>query len=103
MIVFYNKESSKTNKQYKEKSNIVIHKYIDNLALTQESIDLNDLHEESEEARENVDGDVYNNFADKIEVYDDDLEEENEHTSRRLKKMITTPRTKTKKETKIIT
>jgi hypothetical protein len=51
MIVLYNKESSKTNKKYEEKSNIVIQKYIDDLALTQKSIDLNDLDEESEETR----------------------------------------------------
>ena len=62
----------------RKKSNIVVQKYIDDLAETQKSIDLNDLDEESEEAREEVDGDVYNNTADKIGVHDDGEEEEDE-------------------------
>ena len=68
-----------TSKQYEENSNIVVQKYIDDLAETQKSIVLNDLIEDSEAARENVDGDIYNNSADKIEVQDDDEKEENEH------------------------
>ena len=40
---------------------------------------MNDLDEESEKAREEVDGDAYNNTTDKIEVLDDDEEKENEH------------------------
>ena len=34
----------------------------------------------SEEAREEVDGDTYNNTVDIIKVQDDDEEEENKHT-----------------------
>ena len=63
----------------RKKSHIVVQKYIDDLAETQKSIDLNDLDEENEEVREEVDGDIYNSFADKIEVQDDDGEEEEDH------------------------
>ena len=41
---------------------------------------MNDLDEESGEAREEVDEDVYNNTANKIGVHDNDEEEENELT-----------------------
>ena len=37
---------------------------------------MNDLDEESEEEREEIHGDVYNNIADKIGVYDDGEKEE---------------------------
>jgi hypothetical protein len=63
----------------RRKSNIVVQKYIDDLAETQKNIDLNDLDEESEEAREEVDRDAYDNTADKIEVHNDDEDEENGH------------------------
>jgi hypothetical protein len=62
----------------RKKSNIVVQKYIDDLAETQKNIDLNDLDEESEEAREEVDGNAYNNTADKNGVHDDGEDEENE-------------------------
>ena len=62
----------------RKKSHIVVQKYIDDLAETQKSIDLNDLDEGNEEVREEVDGDIYNSFADKIEVQDDDDDEEEE-------------------------
>ena len=52
-------------------------KYIEDLAETQKSMDLNDLHEESEEAGEEADGDTYNKMADNTEAQDDD--EENDH------------------------
>ena len=52
----------------RKKSNIVLQKYIDDLAKTQKNIYLNDLDKENEEVREDVDGDIYNSFADKIEV-----------------------------------
>lgn len=48
-------------------------------AKTQKSLNLNDLDEENEQTKEEVDGDVYNNTADKIEVHNDDEEEENDH------------------------
>ena len=78
MLVLYNKESSRTNKQYEKKSNIIVQKCIDDLSEIQKISYLNDLDEENEEAREDVGGDIYNNSADKIEVQDDDEEEENE-------------------------
>ena len=62
----------------RKKSNAVVQNYIDDLAETSKSIDLNDLDEESGEAREEVDGDVYINTMDKIGVHDDDEEDENE-------------------------
>ena len=40
---------------------------------------MNDLDKKNEEVRKEVDGDIYNSFADKIEVQDDDKEEEDEH------------------------
>jgi hypothetical protein len=61
----------------REKSNIVVQKYIENLAETQKSMDLNDLQEEIEEAGEEAGGDTYNKMADNTEVQDDD--EENDH------------------------
>ena len=63
----------------RKKSNIVVQKYIDDLAETQKNIDLNDLDEENEAAREEIDRDIYNNITDKIEVQDDDEKRENEH------------------------
>ena len=54
-------------------------KYIDDLAETQKSIEFNDLDEENEEARKEVYREICTNIADKIEVQDDDKEEENEH------------------------
>ena len=77
MLVLYNKESSRTNKQYEKKSNIIVQKCIDDLSEIQKISYLNDLDEENEEAREDVGGDIYNNSADKIEVQDDDEEDEN--------------------------
>ena len=62
----------------RKKSNIVVQKYIDDLAETQKSIELNDLDEENEEARKEVYREICNNIADMIEVQDDDKEEENE-------------------------
>ena len=62
----------------RKKSNIVVQKYIDDLAETPKSINLNHLDEESEETREEVDEDVYNNIADKIELHDNDEEKKNE-------------------------
>ena len=59
--------------------NIVVQKYIEDLAETQKMIDLNDLDEESEEAIEEVDGNTCNKIADNTEVQDDDEEEENDH------------------------
>ena len=79
----------------RKKSNIVVQKYIDDLAETQKNIDLNNLDEENEAAREEIDRDIYNNITDKIEVQDDDKKKMS--TSRCMKKMRTTPRTKTKK------
>ena len=69
------------NKQaiWEKKSNIVVHKYIDDLAKKQKNIELNDLDEENEEARKEVYREICTNIADKIEVQDDDKEEENEH------------------------
>ena len=37
------------------------------------------MDDKNKEAKEEVDWDIYNNIADKIEVQDDDEEEENEH------------------------
>ena len=62
----------------RKKSNIVVQKYIDDLAETQKNIDLNNLDEENEAAREEIDRDIYNNITDKIEVQDDD-KKKNEH------------------------
>ena len=54
-------------------------KYKDYLAKSQKSIDLNDMDKENEEARKDVDWDIYNNTPYRIEVQDDDDEKENEH------------------------
>jgi hypothetical protein len=65
----------------RKKSNIVVQKYTDNLAKTEKSIDLNDLDEEGEEAREELDGDVYNNTANQIGTGEDaEEEEENDYS-----------------------
>ncbi len=56
-----------------------MHKYKDYLAKSQKSIDLNDMDKENEEARKDVDWDIYNNTPYRIEVQDDDDEKENEH------------------------
>jgi hypothetical protein len=61
----------------RKKYNIVVQKYIEDLAETQKSMDLNDLQEESEEAGGEADGDTYNKMADNTEVQDND--EENDH------------------------
>ena len=63
----------------RKKSNIVMQKYKDYLAKSQKSIDLNDMDKENEEARKDVDWDIYNNTPYRIEVQDDDDEKENEH------------------------
>ena len=63
----------------RKKSNIVMQKYKDYLAKSQKSIDLNDIDKENEEARKDVDWDIYNNTPYRIEVQDDDDEKENEH------------------------
>ena len=63
----------------RKKSNVVVHKYIDDLAESQNNINFNDLNKESEETKMKVDGDAYNTTADKIEVHNDDEKEENEH------------------------
>jgi hypothetical protein len=60
----------------KRKSNIIVQKYTHDLAEPQD--DLNDLDEESEEARQTLDGDVYDNSANHIETQDDDEEEKND-------------------------
>ena len=46
-----------------KKSNIVVQKYIDNLAETPKCIDLNDLDEKTKETRDKIGGDTYNNIA----------------------------------------
>ena len=87
-----------------QKSNIVVQKYIDDLAESQNNINLNNLDEKNEEVKKEVDGDIYNSFANKIEVQDDD-DEKKTNTSKCMKKMKTTSRTKAKKmksETKFI-
>ena len=60
----------------RKKSNIIVRKFIYDLAETQNSLDLNDLDEESEEAREEVDEDIHHNTADKLEVQNDHEEKE---------------------------
>lgn len=45
---------------------------MENLAKTQKNINLNDLDEDIEEAREELDGDQSNNIADLIEVQEED-------------------------------
>ena len=56
----------------KKKSQIIVQKYMENLAKTQKNINLNDLDEDIEEAREELDGDQSNNIADLIEVQEED-------------------------------
>ena len=62
----------------RKKSNIVVQKDTDDLVESKNKVDLNDLDEESEEAREELDGDVYNNSANQIGTCDDAEEEEEE-------------------------
>ena len=62
----------------RKKSNIVVQKDTDDLVESKKNVDLNDLDEESEEAREELDGDVYNNSANQIGTCDDAEEEEEE-------------------------
>ena len=78
-LYFTTKRVRERASNMRKKSNIVVQKYIDDLAKTQKSIHFNDLDEENEAAREEVDRDIYNNTANKIEVQDDDKNEENEH------------------------
>jgi hypothetical protein len=71
----------------KKKSNSVVQKYTDDLAESEKSIDLNDLDEEGEEAREELDGDVYNNTAKHIGTCEDAEEEgEENHSSHESEK-----------------
>ena len=69
----------------RKKSNIVVQKYNHDLAESEKSIDLNDLDKENEKAREELDGDIYNNTANQIGTCDeaeeedeDDIDEEND-------------------------
>ena len=81
----------------RKKSNIIVSKYIDDLDELQNNIDLKDLNEESEQAREDVDRDIHNNTTDKIEVQDNNEEEKKLTPSKCMKKMRTISCTKTKK------
>ena len=46
---------------------------------------MNDLHEESEETEEEVDGDTYNKMADNTEVQDDDEEKDHIRYMKKIK------------------
>ena len=65
----------------RKKSNRVVQKFTEDVAESKKNIDLNDLDEEGEEAREEVDGDVYNNIAKQIGTCKDVEEEGEENDS----------------------
>ena len=65
-IYFTTKRVREQANNMRKKSNIFVQKSIDDLAKIQKDIHLNDLDEESEAAREDVSGDIYNNTVDKI-------------------------------------
>jgi hypothetical protein len=90
----------------RKKCNIVVQKHIDDLAETQKNTNLNDLDEESETAREEVDG-IYTTIMQIRLKSKMIVKRRKTNTSRCMKKMRTTSHTKTKKmkmkmETKFI-
>jgi hypothetical protein len=76
-LYFTTKRVRERASNMRKKSNKVVQKFTEDLAESEKSIDLNDLDEEGEEAREEVDGDVYNNTAKRIGTCED-VEEEGE-------------------------
>jgi hypothetical protein len=80
-LYFTTKRVRERASNMRKKSNRVVQKFTEDVAESEKSIDLNDLDEEDEEAREEVDGDVYNNTAKQIGTCEDVEEEGEENDS----------------------